>query len=142
MKIINSRRGIASLPVVLLIGGIIIEVGITGVLLFYYLNTSLADSRLSNDALAAAQAGAEDAILKIALNKDCPNIACDANYNLTIDDRVANITICKDSCAGSGKTQITSIGHARNKEHTLVAILTVNSYTGELSIDSIKESSQ
>lgn len=134
-----ARRGIASLPVILLVGGIIVEVGITGVLLFYFLNTNLSDARLSNSALIAAQTGIEDALLKITRNKNCPELACPSPYSITAGDQRATVTICKDTCAGVGKTQVTSVGESRNKQHTLRAILTVSALTGEVSIDSITE---
>ncbi len=135
----RATQGIASLPAILLFGGILIEIGIISALLVYYLNNTLYANRLSDQALAAAQTGIEDGILKVVQDKTCPNASCASSYQIETTNGTATITICKDSCAGTGKTQVVSTGAALTKKHKLTATLSVNQTTGEVTIDEIKE---
>jgi predicted Zn-dependent protease len=136
---LKTIRGIASLPAILLFGGIIIEIGIVSALLVYYLNNTLYANRLSDQALAAAQTGIEDGILKVVQDKTCPNASCPSSYQIETTTGTATITICKDSCAGTGKTEVISTGVALTKKHKLVATLSVSQTTGEVTIDEIRE---
>ncbi len=136
---LRSTKGIASLPAILLFGGIIIEIGIVSALLVYYLNNTLYANRLSDQALAAAQTGIEDGILKVVQDKTCPNAACPSSYQIETTTGTATITICKDSCAGTGKTEISSTGASLTKKHKLVATLSVDQTTGEVIVDNIQE---
>lgn len=134
-----SRRGVASLPAIILFGGLMVELGLAGAFLIYYLNNSLYGTRLSQAALVAAQAGIEDGILKVVLDKSCPNVSCPANYSITTESGTADVTICKDSCSGAGTTQITSVGYALTRKHQIIAILGINSTTGVVTRQSISE---
>lgn len=116
-----------------------IEIGLAGAFLIYYLNNSLYGTRLSQAALVAAQAGLDDGILKVILDKSCPNISCPADYTITTDSGTADVTICKNSCSGSGTTQITSIGYSLTRKHKIVAILEVNDTTGLVTKTSVTE---
>ncbi|PIR88538.1 MAG: hypothetical protein COU09_01665 [Candidatus Harrisonbacteria bacterium CG10_big_fil_rev_8_21_14_0_10_44_23] len=136
-KLLKKINGVASLPTILLFGALLIEVAIASTLLIYYLNTSVYGTRLANEALLAAQSGVDDAIVKIILDKDCPNASCASNYTLTVGQREADVTICKDTCSGSGTTQITSVGSAFTKKHQLIAIVNIDPVTGELSVTSV-----
>lgn len=136
---LNGRKGVASLPAIILFGGLMIEIGIAGALLIYYLNNSLYGTRLSQSALTVAQIGIDDGILKVILDKDCPNINCPASYTITTENGNAEVTICKDTCSGVGTTQITSVGNSLTKKHQIVAILNVNNTTGLVTRDSVTE---
>lgn len=136
---LRATRGVASLPAIILFGGLMVEMGLAGAFLVYYLNNSLYGTRLSQAALVSAQAGIEDGILKVVLDKSCPNINCPATYSLSTDSGTADVTICKDSCSGAGTTQITSTGNALTRRHRIVAILTVNSTTGLVTKESVTE---
>lgn len=136
---LHGRKGVASLPAIILFGGLMIEIGIAGALLIYYLNSSLYGTRLSQTALTVAQTGIDDGILKVILDKDCPNVMCPASYTITTENGSAEVTICKDTCSGSGTTQITSVGSALTKKHKIVAILNVNDTTGLITRESITE---
>lgn len=132
-------RGIASLPAIILFGGLMVEIGLTGAFLVYYLNNSLYGTRLSQAALVAAEAGIEDGILKVVLDKSCPNVSCPSSYSIVTDSGTADVVICKDSCSGSGTTQITSVGSSLTRKHKIVAVLSVNNTTGLVTKDSITE---
>ena len=139
VKLKIENKGIASLPAIVLLAGVIVELGIAGALLTFYLNNTIYASRLSNEALLAAQTGIADATSKIVHDKSCPNASCPSSYTLSVGEGSADVTICKDTCAGVGKHQITAIGRSAAKEHTLVAVLAVNSTTGKVTTESIKE---
>ncbi len=140
MRIIQSHnKGVASLPAIILFGGLMVEIGLAGAFLIYYLNNSLYGTRLSQAALVAAQAGIDDGILKVVLDKDCPNINCPASYTITTESGNAEVTICKDSCSGAGTTQVTSIGQALTRKHKIIAILNVSDTTGLVTKASVTE---
>jgi hypothetical protein len=133
----KSKVGAATLPVVLLIGGLIVEIGIAGAFMAYYLAQSGLGVKLSEEALAAARTGIQDAKIRIVRNK---SFIPDPNpYTLTVGNRTVQITTCKDSCAGTGKFQITSLGIALTKRRQVQAIVSVDSLTGEVKIESEKE---
>ncbi len=133
------RAGIASLPAILLFGGIILEMGIAGAFLVFYLNNSLYGTRLANEALLAAQTGLDDALLKIILDKTCPNATCPAAYTLESGNGLADVTICKNTCSGLDTTQITSVGRALTKRHKLVSVVNIDPLSGLISVNSVKD---
>lgn len=129
-------RGIAFLPTILILSAVIVELGIAGTLLVYLLNNVNLGARLSAEALAAAQAGTEDGIIRVIRDKNYSNVA---GYILDVGDRSVTVTVCKDICAGVGKHLITSRGKAINKFRQLEAVLEVNPITGEMRVETIKE---
>jgi len=132
-------KGTAFLPIVLVVGAVVIEFVVAGAFLIYYLNSSNFGVRLSAEAFEAASAGIEDALIKIVRNKNCPDVNCVSSYTLEVGNRSAVVTICKDTCAGNGTHQITSVGRALTRRRQLVAVVETNSITGEVRIISIKE---
>jgi len=136
-KFLFGSGGAAVLPVILLIGGLIAEMGITGVFVAYYLNQSGFGVKLSEEALTAAQSGVHDAMLRIIRDKNfnpSPN-----PYNLNLGNYSAQITVCKDTCAGTGKFQIDSLGISFNKQRKIQAIINIDNYTGEVKLESERE---
>jgi hypothetical protein len=134
-----TNQGIASLPAMLLFGGIIIEIAIASAFLVFYLNSTIYGTRLGNEALGAAQAGIDDGILQIILDKSCPNAGCPASYTISIGNRTVDVVICKDFCQGPNTHEITATGKALTRRHKIVAILNTNPNTGLISIQSIRE---
>ncbi len=128
-------KAAATLPLILLVGGLIVEIGIAGAFIAYFLNQSGFGIKLSEEALAAARAGVQDATIRIIRSK---SLAPDF-YTLTIDNRSAEITICKDICAGTDKFQVDSLGIAFNKRRQVRAIIYVNNLTGEVKLESERE---
>ncbi len=134
----------------LLLGGIIIEIAIAIAFLAYYFNTLNLSSRLISESLEAARAGAQDAIIKIVLNKNCPNANCPATYSLTTaNGRVANVTIshpgavlpCSPDPANpaSTQTQVDSVGTALNRNRKVRALLNVDCLSGQVDTVSFNE---
>ena len=145
-KIQKSKvRAAATLPVVLLVGGLAIEIGIAGAFIAYFLGQSGFGVKLSAEALAAAKAGIQDAKMRIVRNKNF--IPSPNPYTLTIGNNSAQITVCKElktvttACdtAMSGKFEITSLGTAFTKKRQVRAILYVDATTGEVKVESEKE---
>jgi len=142
MKIENCKLKIrkhafASLPVILLIGGMLVELGIAGAFVAYFLSQSGLAVRLSQDAFSAAQAGVEDALIRIVRDKNfnpSPN-----PYVISIGNSAVQITVCKDTCAGVNKFQIDSLGTSLNKARKIRAIIGVNGLTGEVKLESENE---
>jgi hypothetical protein len=140
-----KTRGAATLPVILLVGGLIAEIGIAGAFIAYYLSQSGLGVKLSAEALAAAKAGIQDAKIRIVRNKNF--IPSPNPYTLTIGNNSAQITVCKElktvstACdtAMSGKFEITSLGMAFTKRRQVQAILYIDSTTGEMKLESEKE---
>lgn len=124
---------------VLIVGAVIVEFAVAGAFLVFYLNSTNFGSRLSAEALTAASAGIEDALIKIVRDKNCPNSDCVSPYTLNVGNNSAVITICKDTCSGTGTHQINSLGRALTQRRQLVAIVETNSVTGEVRIISIRE---
>ena len=139
----RASSGIASLPAILLMGAIIVEVAVASVFLLTYLNNSVYGARLSEQALVAARSGINDAVSRVILNKDCGADAGCAplypdTYTITVEGAYVDVSICKDTCV-SGKHQVVAIGRALTKQHRVVAVLTVDSFTGLVTVDSIKD---
>lgn len=144
MKKFNiNKSGIAVLPVVLLIGGLIVEIGIAGLFISYFLNSSGFGVKISEEALAAAKSGINDAVIKIMRNKG----ESISSYTLNIGNNSAQISICKDFITTSvacdtpaaGKYEITSLGSAGLKRRKLMAIVNVDNNDGEAKVEFIKE---
>jgi len=141
----SKVRGVATLPVVLLVGGLAIEIGIAGAFIAYFLGQSGFGVKLSAEALAAAKAGIQDAKMRIVRNKNF--IPSPNPYTLTIGNNSAQITVCKElktvstACdtAMSGKFEVTSLGIAFPKRRQVRAILYINGTTGEVKVESEKE---
>ncbi|PIU98560.1 hypothetical protein COS61_00745 [Candidatus Wolfebacteria bacterium CG03_land_8_20_14_0_80_40_12] len=132
-----SKSGAAALVAVLLIGGLIVELGIAGIFISYYFSQSGLGIKLSEEALAAARSGIQDAEIKIIRNKNF--IPSPNPYTLTVGERTVQVDVCKDSCAGANKYQITALGMALTKRRQIQAIFYVDDNTGEVKLESEKE---
>lgn len=135
----SSLRAAAALPTILLIGGIVVEIGIALAFIIFFLGQSIFGVRASSDALAAARAGVQDATMQIVRNKEIGTIS----YAL---DSKTDVRICKNfinNCATpvvtGNKYDVISTGKVLTKNRRLEAILDVNDFTGEVKIESIKE---
>lgn len=133
---LKSRDGVSTLPTMLLLGGIIIEIAIASAFLTYYFNVTNFASRLSAEAIATARAGVDDAIIQVIRNRNFT--AYPEPYEVAVPGgRTAEVTVCKDTCV-LGKDQIVSTANALNKKSRVEAILTVSA-DGGVKVDSVKE---
>src|SRR3989344_953090 len=83
-QIFSSRRGQMTLPFVLLIGGIIVEVAIAGAFVTYFLSNSGYGERLSMRATAASESGVRDAMIRITQNKELVADATKTSYTVYV----------------------------------------------------------
>lgn len=134
----NRQQGVAVLPVVLLVGGVIVEIGIAGAFIAFYVAQAGFGTRLSNEALGAARSGIEDGIMKVVRDKDYSS----ATTTVTFGMRTADVSIVRD-IPSIGKDTITSIGKAGTgigqKQRKLQSIINVNQTTGEVQVEWIRE---
>ncbi len=133
---IKESKGIITLPIVLLISSIVLEIAIGSSIISIALGNSYLGQRLSAEALGAANSGAEDAILRVIRFQDCPGaVNCPASYQVVIGSRTADVTIGK---TGSVIT-INSIGTADNRKKKIEVKLELITANGEVRMQSFRE---
>ena len=130
-----KSAGIAALPIILILGGLIGEIVIAATLSSYLLINAQFGIRLSNEAFLASQAGIKDALLRVTRDKNFSSVL----YVLAVNNASADVTVCKDICVGAGKDQIISIGKSQSRNRKLEAIAAIDSVTGEVRLESLKE---
>ncbi len=129
--------GAATLPVVLLMSAIVVELAVLGVVLAAVFGNTIFSSRLATEALSAARAGADDAIRRVILYQQCPATGCPASYSITVGSRsTADVTI---TSGGGGILTINSTGISSSRKKKIEAVLGVDSSTGKVNIQSYKE---
>ncbi len=120
-RVFSSRGGVATLPTVLMISGIVMEIAIAGAIIATLLSNAAFSDRLSAEGLSMARAGAQDAIIKVVRHKNC--------------DTVGNPSGCPGPCAQApgcpedatlvcefaSKCDITVFGNNRKAETSVVA---------------------
>ena len=145
----NVKKGVVALPTILLIGGIILEIGLALALVTYLLLQSGAGNKFSAEALVAAQTGVDDSLMRIIRNGNIGSPSA-YSYSINLDAlRKADVVVCKDfkiadnSCDVSqpniGVTHIISTGKAFNKYRRLQAFAGVNPNNSEVRIISVQE---
>jgi hypothetical protein len=131
---ISSGAGV--LPVFLVITAIMVELAIAGVAISNALNSTFFGERLGAEALYAARAGAQDAIIKVV--RTCPLSSCPSSYSLTVGSRsTADVTISRD--IPSGRITIDSVGTALTRKKKMEVILGIDQTTGQATIQSFQE---
>lgn len=129
------RRGIAVLPVMLLIGAIVIEIAIVGSILAFFGSTSNLAIRASQEALFTARAGVEDALIKIVRNKDFITVS---PYTLSINSGTRTTT-ATTSVSGTNPKTIVAVSTVLHRTKTVRAVVNVDSITGKVDILSFEE---
>lgn len=144
---IKNEQGVATLPTVLMIGGIIMELAVAGVVVGYAFTESGSGMRLSTEALFAARAGVDDAVYRIIRGDYEPS------YTVIVtgvagarSERKADIVIEKDPAdLGSCDIlwgcyfRIRSTGRAVSRMRKMEAVLSVDSNTREIRVRYLKE---
>jgi hypothetical protein len=118
---------------ILLIGGIIVEIAAAVAFLVFIINNTNFGAKLSAEALAAAQAGIDDGIRRVTRD-----LTYNTTYDLTVGSRTVNVSVCRSTCI-AGKTVITSTGSAFTRQRRLIAALQIDSTTGLVTVESVKE---
>lgn len=128
---IRKRRGAVSLGVIILFGSIIVEIGFTVGVLAYLLNASNLTVRQSGEALAAAQAGISEGILRI-VRDDCGSNPCNfASSTVSISTAPDGLT--------KTITSTTNSNIAAGKQRRLQAVVGVDPATKAVRVESITE---
>ncbi len=127
-----------SLPVILLISSIIIEIAIAGSFVAYFLSAGGLGERLTARARVAALSGVYDAMIKITRNKDLGTTA----YGLNIGDDAVSINITKtdDNPPSNFYTYtITALATASSRQKKFIGVMIVDKTNGRVKFKSIAE---
>lgn len=131
-----NKSGVAVLPTILLIGGLVVEIGIAGLFMSYFLNSSGFGVKISEEALSAAKSGVDDAMIKIIRNKG--DAILPYPYTLNIGNNSAQVWVLKDSPL-VGKYEISSLGSAGLKQRKLEVVVNIDNDDGEVKVEFIRE---
>lgn len=135
--------GQMTLPFILLVSGIIVEIAIAGSFVAYFLSTSGYGERLSVRANAAAYSGIRDATLRISQNKEFVSNACTApfTYSVTVGSDATSVSVCRTTDETNGRYAyvVQSIGTAGSRQKKLNTQLSVDMVTGRVQLESIEE---
>ena len=132
-------KGQIALPFVLLIGGIIVEIVIAGSFISFFVSAASLGEQLSVRAMAAANTGIYDAVMRIARNKEFG--ATQVDYNITVGSDSVAVTVSRtsDDTNNVYLYTVSSVASARSRERKVVAQLVVDQTTGSVNLDSIEE---
>lgn len=143
MAIRDAHDGQITLPFVLLVSGVILEIAIAGSFVTYFLSTSGYGDRLAERASVAAHSGVRDALIRITGNKEFTSAPCSApyTYSVPVGSDSASVSVCRttDNATQSYVYTITSLGTAVSREKKYVATLLVDETTGQVSLQSTTE---
>ena len=144
---LKFQRGAATLPVILLISGVVMELAIVGVIIAMLVSNTLLSSKSSSEALAAARAGAYDALMKIVRNKDFASAGYFVPTGCTLNGSTpcSRVIVEKDislTCSqsiSSGQDCIISTGTSFIRNKKIEAIVGVDSVSGKVNTLSLEE---
>jgi hypothetical protein len=145
--ILKFEKGAATLSVVLLLAGVMMELTIAGVIISMLISNTVFSSRLSSEALAVARGGAQDAVLKIVRDKDFISTeyfiptGCALN-GLTPCSRIVVEKDISSTCSQSisaGQDCIISTGTSFTRNKKIEAIVGVDSFSGKVNVLSLEE---
>jgi hypothetical protein len=142
MYVARKTTGAATLPTLLLMATVVIEVAVAGVIIAGALNNTAYSQRLSAQALAAAKVGTDDAFMRIVRYKSCPGaFGCPCTVSTPCSIQVdtnttASITMSND---GAGVITVTSVGTAFTRQKKMQMVVGVDSNTGLVSLQSLQE---
>ncbi len=134
---IFSEKGQIALPFVLLISGIIIEIVIAGAFVAYFASGSSYSVRLQARAWAVAMSGVNDALMKIAKNKEFAPAEVQYTFALDTDGAVITVSRTNDATGQYYIYTIISLGSAGSRQKELSATALVHQITGALQLQSL-----
>ncbi|MCK9187168.1 MAG: hypothetical protein PHS16_01995 [Candidatus Colwellbacteria bacterium] len=142
----RSRResGVAALPVILLISGIILEIVAASAFLAFSFSSGSFGTLLATEALFGARAGADDAIYRIIKNNYSTSYSLTTttgSHTVVIDITVEKDPIDLGSCstAWGCRYRIYSTGRVLFRERKIEVVLAVDPNTREIRRESFKE---
>jgi len=122
------------LPLVIMIGLVIVELGVAMAFLVYLSNMSSYGTRLAQEALFGARSGVNDAILRIIRNKDFMG----TYSSITVGRATVTVSVVKDQ-PDTNQTTITSTGIALIRQKKLQAVVSIDPNTATVSLVSLTE---
>jgi hypothetical protein len=126
---LQPQKGQAALSVVLMVGGIVLLIGVgIALVVISFLNTGYG-FQAGSRALAAASAGARDALLQLNRDKDFSS----ASYAVPIGSYSATVSVTQNSPT-LGKATILSTATVSRYERRIQAILSVDAATGQVDL--------
>jgi len=129
-----KNRGVTLLPLVIMIGLVIVELGVAMAFVVYLSNLSSYGTRLAQEALFGARSGIDDAILKIIRDKNFSS----AGYALTVG-RVNVWVVVEQNQPLTNQDRITSTGTVLLRQKQYQAIVSVDPQTLVVSLVSLTE---
>ncbi len=127
-----------SLPIILIISGIFIEIAIAGAFIVGFMISSGQGERLSVRAFTAAEAGIRDAFIKIARDKSFLPVS--NPYVLSVGEDSSSVLVERTPVDASYTNyQITSVGIAGTRQRKLVGKLLIDENSGETKLQSVEE---
>ncbi|HEY4497007.1 MAG TPA: hypothetical protein VI432_02565 [Candidatus Paceibacterota bacterium] len=138
----DSKRGVVTIPLILVISGVVMEVAIVGVIVATILGNTAFNERLHIESLSASRAGAEDAIVKIIRHGCSPRVTgCPSDDSLNPDviavgDREADVWMVDH---GSGAITVYSVGKALTRRAKTEVELVIDGISGRVDTQSFKE---
>lgn len=132
------RAGQTALSMTFLLGGIIVAVAVTlAFIVFSFLNASIGFER-STRAFVIASAGVDDALLRLARNKDFADAGyCVPEDTLPCDDGFATVAVTQDAPSLDHVTILSEATASRYKRK-IEAIAVITASTSEISLVSRK----
>ncbi|MEK7115007.1 MAG: hypothetical protein AAB847_01465, partial [Patescibacteria group bacterium] len=130
------KKGVVVIPTVLMLGGLLAVIALTGSLIVYLLSRSNFNIRLSAGALLSAKTGLQDGVLRLIRDT---NFISSAGYDPTGESKnqvkinviLSNVDVVRK--------EIISVGCASARYRQLRGVVEINKNTGELKVLSIEE---
>ena len=134
----DISSGVVVIPTVLMLGGLISIIALTGSLIIFLLNNGNYGLRLSDQAISAAKTGVQDAFLKII--RDNTFVESDG-YTVGVGGAQVNIIVNNLSSGSSDiiKKEIISDGLAINRYRRQRAIVQIDKRYGQVQLLSVEE---
>ncbi len=130
------RKGVVVIPTVLMLGGLLAVIALTGSMVVYLLTRSNYNLQLSSDAFLLAKTGTQDAVLRLIRDN---NFNPSSGYDPTGDNKnqvVINVLL---SNSDTLKKEIISTGCSLGRYRQLRSVVEINKNTGELKLLSTDE---
>lgn len=128
LSAVYRRNGQAAISFVFIIGTIMLSIGVAvAVIAMSFLNSGYG-FKFSNAAMAIATAGAEDALLRLARNKDFSS-----TYSVPVNSYSANVAVTQNS-PSSGQAKIISSATVFFQQRKIQVVVAVNGTTSEISV--------
>ncbi len=124
------RRGQAALSFVFLIGVIVLSIGVAVAFLANSFLNSGYGYQAANRAMAVASAGAEDALMRLARNKDFSSVS---SYSVPVGSDSASVTVNQNS-PSTGQAKIVSSATVSFQQRKFQVVVSIDSATGQVSL--------